>query len=134
MKKIDSPAKSKLRHEIIEYLSNPSNTFVTSISGIAKILDKPASSVSNHFNAEQFAELCGDALRSRRNRYTKQSEALDQALYKKAKSGDVGALKLFFQMYEGFGERTFNESKYVVVAEPIEKGDEEGNPIKKKET
>ena len=59
-------------------------------------------------------------------------QGVDMAMLKAAKGGDVAAARLVYQVMEGFGEKTFHESRHVVVAERIEKGDEAGNPIKKK--
>ena len=132
MSKKSSPAKTKLKDRMLEYLSNPSNTFLTSISRVAKAIDIPQERIYNHFNAQQFDELCDEALTVRRQRDVRGREKVDRAVEKAAIGGDVGAQRLFYQHREGFGEKTFHESRHVVVAERIEKGDEAGNPIKKK--
>jgi hypothetical protein len=131
MAKRESKAKEKYKTRILKHLSNPDNVFVTRITEIAKALEMSQDTLAYHFRAADMVEVCQEALKLRRENYTGHSETVDKALIKKAKAGDVAAQRLFYQVIEGFGEKTFHESRHVVVAEPIKKGDEKGEPKSK---
>ena len=132
MAKKQTPAKVKLKEQVLQYLSNPANTLITNKEKMAQALDIPKTTIHWHFTAEDYAEICSEALTARRGRYHDRSSAIDKAIYTKAKKGDVQAARLYYQVVEGFGEKTFHESRHVVVAAPVKKTDEEGNPAKKK--
>lgn len=119
-----TPAKQRHKESILRYLTNPDNKFSNSTEHLARVCGITASTFRDMFNADEKADILDEALRILRQpgRNAKDLQEIRKALFKKAKSGDVSAVKLAVQYFEGFGETTFVENRNVIVAPEIKKG------------
>jgi hypothetical protein len=126
MKK-STPKAELLRTQLLEFLSNPDNTYCTNLSEACTKLGINYNTARQYFTAMDYHEIASEGLKARRKHYHADSHKADLALIDKAHSGDVNALRLYYQMVEGFGEKTFHESRHVVVAEPVRKTNEAGD-------
>lgn len=102
-----SKMTAKMRHKLalIEYMSNPDNIFPKH-SEFAGILGIDESTLYRHFTPSELQEIDSEALLYRRARYTKHSADIDRALVKECKNGNPQAIKLFFQRFENWSEKT----------------------------
>lgn len=124
-----SRSQVQTSQKIIEYLSNPNNEFTATRTKIAPAIGMSHRQLCRLFSGSELTELYQEALKIRRKSQYSQSATIDQALYDKAVTGDVPAIRLYKQCMEGFGERTFHEETHVIIAPDIAKGDEKGVPV-----
>ena len=97
----------KERHKlaIIEYIGDPENPFPKrlQLSAICGITDQ---GLRKHFSIQDLSEIERQGLDLRRTRYIKQAASVDASLIQKAEDGDPAAIKLFYQRFENWSEKT----------------------------
>ena len=97
-------------NKIFEFLSNPENTPPKKRIYYAKIIGPvDVRAFKKMFSVEEIIELENLALEQRRKRYALKLARIDDALVKKAVKGDVPGIKLAYQKFEGWGEKTISE-------------------------
>jgi len=91
--------------KILELLSDP-DTPPLSRGELVRVLGKDPSNFYKMFPAVELDQLYRDALKLRRERMAAQSGIVDAALLAAVKSGDVQAIKLYYQRHEGWAPTT----------------------------
>ena len=98
-------AKERHRHVLIDYLGNPGNKFLSRGELACEVLGfKQTQQIYKVFSLDELVEIEREALLLRRARYAAFMARADQALLKQAAEGDVRAVKLAYQRFEGWGE------------------------------
>jgi hypothetical protein len=104
-----STVKEQRRVTILNYLMNPDNEWPTRQEISTVLLGcKQPNQIYKTFSIDELREIELEALKLRRNRYTKKLSAVDQALFTKAIEGDVSAIRLCYQRFEGWSEKVQN--------------------------
>ena len=110
--------------KILEYLSNPENDWLDNAKLCRDVLNIARMTLYRHFSLEEIEEIKKDALKDRtknydemimvrlqnrehilalrRAKYVHELEECDKALLEKAKGGDVKAIELCYQRFEGW--------------------------------
>ena len=102
--------KALFVEQILEYISNPDNKPLRYKKDYMKILSIPSvKSLNGYFSTEEFADIEKKGLEIRRSRYARKLAAIDDGLIKKAKKGNAPEVKLAYQRFEGWSERTVTE-------------------------
>ncbi len=114
-------AKTKHRQAIVEHLASPDNDFCTNRSQLAECIGISRQRLYELFSAAELAEIEAEALDVRRKKYTGILAKVDTALLDKASSGDVQAIKLCYQRFEGWTEKTVREHRNVTVEDIIKR-------------
>ena len=90
---------------LLRYLGNPENEFLTREKLATQVLGyKNPEAIYDAFTPDELTEINRQALEMRRKKYAPHIAAIDYALLKRAKEGDVQAIKLVFQRFEGWAE------------------------------
>lgn len=97
-------AKERHRRKLLEYLANPDNEFPTRTQ-MASICGLKRNTLYIHFSPEDFADLEAEALELRRKKYSSLLARADSALMKEAEKGNIAAIKLAYQRFDGFTEK-----------------------------
>lgn len=95
------------REKYLEYLSDPENEIVRNgkvltRGQIAKALETTRQTLYRHFTAQEMDAMDADALAERRRRCSRHSNAVDFGLFRRARSGDAKAAKLYYERIEGW--------------------------------
>lgn len=99
---------SKERHasNLLEYLSNPENEFLSRREYAKKVLGyKRPHSIYGTFSPDELYDIEQQALDKRRKKYASQLAKIDGALFQRALDGDPQAIKLCYQRFEGWSEK-----------------------------
>ena len=103
--------KIRYKTQLLNFLSNPDNDFVTRRSLAADVLHVDSSTLYKYFPSEELSKIELEALEMRRGQYAPQLSDVDKALLKRAKEdGDPAACKLVYQKFEGWKEVSRNEN------------------------
>ena len=98
--------KQAARLSIIEYLSNPENDFIVRIKYSTDILKyKHGYSVYSIFSPEELTDIEQTALALRRAQCLSRTVKIDEKLFELAEAGDLNAIKLYYEKFEGLGSR-----------------------------
>jgi len=97
-------AKERHKSKILDYIGNPDNN-VPNRQGLASAIGISVKTLYMHFTIEEMAELEAEGLRLRRLKYAPHLAKLDMTLVNKANEGDVQAIKLAYQRFEGWSEK-----------------------------
>jgi len=101
-------AKERHKSKILDYIGNPDNN-VPNRQGLASAIGISVKTLYMHFTIEEMAELEAEGLRLRRLKYAPHLATLDMTLVNKANEGDVQAIKLAYQRFEGWSEKQQHE-------------------------
>jgi hypothetical protein len=101
-------AKDKHRANILEYLGNPDND-IPSRTVLAAIIGISRDTLYKTFTIDEMYEMDNEALAIRRGRYGSKLAEIDHALIERARCGDPQAIKLAFQRYEAWSEKSSHE-------------------------
>jgi hypothetical protein len=99
-------AKDRDRIKIIEFIGNPENEFpnrkkiAMSVCGY-----KDQHYLYKVFTVDELNQIENEALQIRRKRVARFSAAVDRARLDAATTGDVSAMKLFYQKFENWSEK-----------------------------
>lgn len=100
-------SKEIKRTKIIEYLSDPDNPPLTRQEIALKVLGYAhVESMYNAFSVHELCEMEKEALDIRRQRYANALSHVDKALITQAMKGDPQAIKLMYQRFESWTEKT----------------------------
>lgn len=114
-KEISLKRRQKFAAEaIIEYLSDPDNPIPKRRSFYAKILKCDMRCIRSMFSIDDLVTIENAAIERRRNLYHRKIARVDDALFKVAEEGDVAGIKLVYQRFEGWGEKTVNENNNTI--------------------
>lgn len=103
-------SKDMHREKLLEYLGNPDNEFLPRCKLSTDVLGfKQEKQIHQVFSPDELRELESEALELRRKRYIRHISVADIALLNKAADGDVPAIKLAYQRFEGWGEKKISE-------------------------
>lgn len=106
-----------LRERVIDYLGDPDNDVsVSDEPGAPRLWDSYAhishvfgykgNRISQTFTKQSLYEIEKEALELRRKRFAKDMKRIDDSLLTRAIGGDVAAIKLAYQRFEGWSEKT----------------------------
>jgi hypothetical protein len=116
--------KEVTRIKIVEYLSNPENEFLRWVDIATDVCGyKKDNQLFEIFTVEERRKITREALDNRRKNLDRQCAAVDNALLKKALSGDRESIELWYARFEGW----VKSQKHIFP-------DENGNPQKIGET
>lgn len=91
------------RQKLIDYLSDPNNKPLNRSLLAKKVLGvKSAQSLYARFDSAEMKEIEIEALEVKRKRYASHLSKVDDTLLKKAIAGDVNAIRLAYQRFEGW--------------------------------
>jgi len=101
-------AKDRHRRKLLEHLADPNNDFpsrkeMASICGIERI------TLYTHFTPDELSDIEHGALELRRKRYAKEISKADRALLREAETGNPQAIKLVYQRFEHWNEKSTTE-------------------------
>ena len=101
-------AKDKHRQTLIEYLTDPSNDWLTREKLATTVLGySKAASMWAVFSPSELDDIELEAIEKRRRRYTGKLSQVDAALIQRAiETGDPAAARLIFSRFEGWTEKT----------------------------
>jgi hypothetical protein len=103
-------AKDRARIKIVEYWSIPDNGFIPWQRLCIEVFHyKNSRYLYCLFTPEERKIIEQEALAERRKNYVPHIAAVDFALLKKAMSGDVAAIKLCYQRFEGWSEKQLHD-------------------------
>ena len=97
-------AKERYRARLLEHLANPENE-IPNREGMASICRIKRNTLYLHFSPGDLSEIEKEALEIRRKTYSSMIASVDKALFKAAEGGDVQAIKLVYQRFEGWSEK-----------------------------
>jgi hypothetical protein len=106
---------SKERHasNLLEYLSNPDNEFLSRREYAKQVLGyKRSHSIYGTFTPDELYDIEQQALENRRKKYASQLARVDKALMDRALDGDPQAIKLCYQRFEGWSEKQKHDVKF----------------------
>lgn len=106
-----------LRERVIDYLGDPDNDVpVSDEPGAPKLWDSYANishvfgykgnRIAQTFTKQDLHGIEKEALELRRKRFAKDMKRIDDSLLNRAIGGDVPAIKLAYQRFEGWSEKT----------------------------
>ena len=111
--------KDILRERVIDILGDPEQDVVQqdpdtqtqcrvwqSYADISRKFGYNPNYIWQSFGKQEIREIEKDALELRRQRYSKEMKDIDLALLDRAKGGDVPAIKLSYQRFEGWSEKS----------------------------
>ena len=99
-------AKEKHREKLIEYLASPENKMVSRGALSTNVLGfRQTQQIYKIFSIEELVEIELSALQRRRRAYISDLAKIDYALLDRAKTGDVSAIKLAYQKFEGWPQK-----------------------------
>ncbi len=103
-------AKEINRHKLIDYQVNPDNDFLNRESLSTLVLGyKQKNAIYKYFTPDELCDIEKEALDIRRTKYAYKLAITDKALFDKAKEGDVAAIRLVYQRFEGWVEKQKKE-------------------------
>lgn len=92
--------------KLIEYLANPNNPPLCRTDLAIHVLGYTClTSMYYHMTPAEFRDIEIEALEMRRSAYIDKLAKVDEALFLKAYEGDVAAIKLVYQRFEGWTEK-----------------------------
>jgi len=94
-------AKERYRLTLLEYLMNPNNSPLNRSRLAQEVLGISQKRLYDHFSGEEITEIQQEALEMRRSRFARHLMQLDDALFKRALSGDMAAARLAYERFEG---------------------------------
>jgi hypothetical protein len=98
-------AKERAKLKILEYLGNPENEFPTRTDLALKVCGfKDKHYLYRVFTPAELAQLEREGLEIRRSKYARFMAFMDHVLLRQANKGDVAAIKLAYQKFEGWLE------------------------------
>ena len=100
-------AKQTALVKLLEWLGNPDNDFgkMRGDLSVDVLGYKDPKQINILFTAAELKEIYRDALDIRRKAYAPGLASADKALITKANDGDVAAIKLCYQRFEGWSEK-----------------------------
>lgn len=130
--------KQAKKARILDYLSNPENPWIDRQTLATEVLGyRKAQSLWNLIPSAELNQIEQEALELRRKRCAHISARVDQALLEKALSGNVQAIKLYYQRFEGWSEKLLldprDSRKQTVVVINTGTDDEEAEILDKRE-
>ncbi len=96
------------RLKIIGYLSEPDNDFPNR-EGLASVCGIGKATLYQHFTPDELSQIEQEGLDIRRTKYKRELSNIDKALIKKAEEGDAQAIKLAYQRFECWNEKSLHE-------------------------
>ena len=102
-------ARRRHKEKILSYLSDPDNEFPTREFLAKKVCGIHRRTLYRAFTPDELRDIEKEALELRRTKYAAELSAADMALIKEAKTGDVSAIKLMYQKFEGWSEKQVRE-------------------------
>lgn len=102
-----SPVKARVRHRVnlVGHLSDPANDWPRR-KEFPRILGISKKVLYKHFTPDDLTDIENEGLELRRKRMAWAFGRVDKALIDKAVSGDVQAIKLMYQRFENWSEKT----------------------------
>lgn len=95
-----------VRIKLLEYLANPQNPFLNRTELATKVLNyKTVTALYYHITSAEIKDIEIEAMEMRRTAYITRLSKVDDALFDKAYEGDVNAIKLVYQRFEGWTEK-----------------------------
>ena len=102
--------KKLYTEKLTEYLSNPDNKPPRKKVEWKRLLGMANTETLHHyFSSIELAELENNALQKRRTRYARKLARVDDGLLEKAMKGNAPEVKLVYQRFEGWTEKTVTE-------------------------
>ena len=101
-------AKERHQRTMVEYLSDPNNPFPTR-EALAEVCGISRVTMYSHFKPAELTLLEKEALALRRTMYAPDLSKVDAALLREAELGNPQAVKLAYQRFEGWSEKTSQE-------------------------
>lgn len=98
-------AKEKHKAKLIEYLADPENE-IPKRAKYPEILGISDAALYQFFRSPELSEIEAESNEIRRKRLGRTLMEVDRALKERAISGDPQAIKLLYQRFEGWSEKT----------------------------
>lgn len=117
-------AKTRNRTVILEYLADPRNEWLGRVQIARKLLGyTSANSMYAIHSPREIQEIELEAIDMRRTAYISKLSRVDDALFEKAYTGDVQAIKLVYQRFENWSEKHDMKIQGGVVVNVVKFGD-----------
>jgi hypothetical protein len=94
-------ARERHRRKLLDYLGNPENDFPARQAYAKEILGIAVGTMYRHFSPDDMQDIENEAYSIRKQRSSKQRSILLKTLFDEARSGNVQAIKEFFDRTEG---------------------------------
>jgi len=91
--------------KLLEYLANPENEFLPRYKLASDVLGIAQNTFYQHFSPNELSAIEAEGLALRRQRYVADLAKVDAALIKKAKTGDVKAIRLIYEHFDNLKDR-----------------------------
>lgn len=105
-----TPAQEAAYATLYGYLSDPSMPWGNIRAIAMELLDVDADTLDSLLDAATLASLRTAALKARRSNYQAELTEVDLALFARARGGDLDAIKLVYQRFEGWVPITHTQS------------------------
>jgi len=111
-----SITKRKRRRQLLEYLSDPGNPWLSRNAYASEVLGyAQPKTLWKVFSPSELEEIEAEALVERRKRISPILARVDQALFAKAQEGDLGAIEMVYKRFEAWSDKkTVNHEGKVV--------------------
>ncbi len=96
--------KQRKRDKILYFLADPETVYENRLQ-LAELLKCSKKHLYKTFPTEEISAIEQEALKMRRERFAAELSQIDSALLNRALTGDVAAIKLAYQKFEGWNEK-----------------------------